>query len=53
MGCAGVMKDYLGHEEEYEEKSFIHMEQSDYNLTMSDQYRGFLNYIYGVKEDSW
>lgn len=52
-GCAGIMRDYLGNEVEYEEKTFIHMEPSDYNLTMSDQYRGFINFIYGVKEDSW
>ena len=53
VGCAGVMKDYLGNTVEYEEKSFIHMEPTEYNLTMSDQYREFLQYMYGVMEDSW
>ena len=53
VGCAGVMRDYLGNLVEYDEKTFIHMEPTEYNLTMSDQYREFLNYMYGVMEDSW
>ena len=51
--CAGITKDYLGSTVEYHEKSYIHMEPSEYNLTMSDEYRGFLNLLYGIKEDSW
>ena len=51
--CDGIAKDYLGNTCEFHEKSFIHMEPSEYNLTMSSEYRGFLNLIYGVKEDSW
>ena len=51
--CDGYMKDYLGNFCEFHEKSFIHMEPSDYNLTMSKEYRGFIQFIYGVKEDSW
>lgn len=51
--CDGIGVDYLGEKAEYHEKSFIHMEPSDYNLTMSAEYRGFLNLIYGIKEDSW
>ena len=51
--CDGIGIDYLGNREEYHELSFIHMEPSDYNLTMSAEYRGFLNLIYGIKEDSW
>ena len=51
--CDGQMVDYLGNLCDYHEESFIHMEPSDYNLTMSDQYRSFLNYVYGIKEDSW
>ena len=50
---AAIGVDYLGERAEYHEKSFIHMEPSDYNLTMSAEYRGFLNLIYGIKEDSW
>ena len=51
--CDGVAKDYLGNTCEFHEKSFIHMEPSEYNLTMSSEYRGFINLIYGIKEDSW
>lgn len=51
--CIGVAKDYLGNVQEFHEDSYIHMEPSEYNLTMSDQYRGFLNIIFGIKEDSW
>lgn len=51
--CDGIAKDYLGNTCEFHEKSFIHMEPSEYNLTMSSDYRGFLNMIYGIKEDSW
>lgn len=51
--CDGLGTDYLGNKAEYHEKSFIHMEPSDYNLTMSAEYRGFINLMYGIKEDSW
>ena len=51
--CDGIGTDYLGNKVEYHEKTFIHMEPSDYNLTMSAEYRGFINLIYGIKEDSW
>lgn len=52
-GCDGVMADYLGNVSHYHEESCIHMEPSEYNLTMSQEYRGFLNIVYGIKEDSW
>ena len=51
--CDGLGIDYLGNKCEYHEKTFIHMEPSDYNLTMSSEYRGFINLMYGIKEDSW
>lgn len=51
--CDGIMYDYLGNPADFHEETFIHMEPSDYNLTMSDKYRGFLNLIYGIQEDSW
>lgn len=51
--CEGIAYDYLGNKCSYSEKSYIHMEPSDYNLTMSNEYRGFINLIYGIKEDSW
>jgi hypothetical protein len=49
----GFAADYLGNIEHFREESCIHMEPSDYNLTMSDQYRAFIQYLYGIKEDSW
>lgn len=51
--CGGIMYDYLGNKCEYYEESYIHMEPSDYNLTMSERYRAFLNFMHGIKEDSW
>jgi len=51
--CSGVKEDYLGRLCRYSEKSYIHMEPSEYNLTMSDQFRSFLQFIYGIQEDSW
>lgn len=51
--CDGLGADYLGNKCEYHEQTFIHMEPSDYNLTMSSEYRGFINLLYGIKEDSW
>lgn len=51
--CEGEECDYLGHRQYFHEESSIHMEPSDYNLTMSEEYRGFLNYMYGIVEDSW
>lgn len=51
--CSGYENDYLGKTQSFHEESYIHMEPSDYNLTMSSEYRGFLNLIHGVKEDSW
>lgn len=51
--CEGEAYDYLGQRQYFHEESSIHMEPSDYNLTMSEEYRGFLNYMYGIVEDSW
>lgn len=51
--CIGIATDYLGMQQEFHEDSYIHMEPSDYNLTMSSEYRGFLNIMFGIKEDSW
>lgn len=51
--CDGIKLDYLGNECLYHENTYIHMEPSDYNLTMSLVYRNFLNFVYGIKEDSW
>ena len=51
--CEGEEYDYLGRLQHFREESSIHMEPSDYNLTMSEEYRGFLNYMFGIVEDSW
>lgn len=51
--CYGIMRDYLGNEFEYQENSYIHMEPTDYNLTISPEFKGFLQLMYGITEDSW
>lgn len=50
---AGIVTDYLGNVARYYEKSYIHMAPSDYSLTLSEEYRMFLNMMKGIKEDSW
>ncbi len=49
----GYVTDYLGNTAPYEELTAIHMEPSEYTMSMSDTYRIFMNMMYGVKEDSW
>lgn len=44
---SGVVVDYNGQPYEYHELSSIHMEPSEYNLTMSDE---FINYLKGVRD---
>lgn len=51
--CDGIITDYLGNVSEYHELSYIHMEPSQYELTMSMEYRAFLDFIQNRKEDSW
>lgn len=41
----GIVKDYLGNYFEYYEKSCVHMENSDYSLSMADMYLDFLQKI--------
>ena len=50
---SGEVRDYLGNIGEFSELSCIHMEPSSYELTLSDEYKAFLNKMFGVKEDSW
>lgn len=38
----GVCKDYLGNYAEYNEKSFIHMENAEYNLNIASDYLDFI-----------
>lgn len=43
--CDGVIVDYTGKKGEYHEKTYIHMEASAYDLTMSDMFEAFLDKI--------
>jgi hypothetical protein len=52
-GASGTVTDYLGNESEFSELSYIHMEPSSYELTLSDKYKYFLDTLLGIKEDSW
>ena len=51
--ASGVVTDYLGNTCEYEELSYIHMEPSEYDMSMSDTFVYFIRTVYGIKEDSW
>lgn len=51
--CSGMIVDYTGRYGEYNELSYIHMSPSEYELTLSHDYKQFLNAIRGIKEDSW
>lgn len=51
--CSGVEADYLGNYCNYYEETSIHMEPSQYELTLSDKYKEFLYRLYGVEEFSW
>ena len=42
----GIVRDYLGQEYEYHELSGIHMEDTEYSLSMSEE---FLRYLLGVQ----
>lgn len=50
---SGEVRDYLGQVGEFSELSCVHMEPSDYELTLSDEYKAFLNTLFEIKEDSW
>lgn len=47
---SGVIEDYRGVKGSYEELSFIHMEPSEYDLTISDTYDMFLDMLLGEEE---
>ena len=42
----GIVRDYLGNDYEYHELSGIHLEETEYSLSMSDE---FLRYLLGVQ----
>ena len=51
--CSGYVRDYSGRSSEYNELSYIHMEPSDYTMSISDEYEAFIKKLLNIKEDSW
>ena len=47
--CEGVVIDYLGEPYPYHELSFIHMEGTEYHLSLADE---FIRYLKGIKDGS-
>ena len=47
---SGEVEDYQGVTSHYEELSFIHMEPSEYDLSISDAYDMFLDLLLGEEE---
>lgn len=45
-GCEGDVEDYLGHVAHYKELSFVHLQEAEYNLSMTAEY---IKYILGVR----
>lgn len=43
----GTVTDYLGNTAEYHELSCLHLEESEYNMSMSEDY---INYLLGIQE---
>lgn len=50
---SGSVVDYTGVPAEYHELSSIHMEPSEYELTLGKDYKELIKYIKGYREDSW
>ena len=48
--CSGSIVDYTGVKRTYHEEAFIHMEPSEYDMSISDLYDEFLNYLLGEEE---
>ena len=44
-GISGTFTDYLGNVCYFNEKSYVHMDEGDYSLNLSDQ---FVEYLKGV-----
>lgn len=47
-GCSGVITDYMGHEARYEELSFVHLQEAEYNLSLTAEY---VKYLLGVRHE--
>ena len=39
---SGILVDYKGHAAPYEEKSFVHLESAQYNLSLASEYIEFI-----------
>lgn len=44
---SGTLKDYQGHTVDYDEKSSVHLEPSDYSLNIIDNY---ISYLHGIRQ---
>ena len=49
----GLAVDCYGNTAEFHELSIIHMEPSEYQMTMSSYFRSFIKFLHGIVEDSW
>lgn len=47
---SGILTDYKGVSCRFYEKSSVHLEKSDYSLSLSQEY---IDYLYNVQEDEW
>lgn len=43
----GIVTDYMGNQAEYDELSFLHLEESEYTMSMASDY---LDYLMGIQE---
>lgn len=51
--CEGDVIDCTGKAGHYHELSYIHMEPSEYEIGVTPEFKAFVNFLYGIKEDSW
>ena len=49
FAITGQLTDYLGQKMEYHEESFIHLENADYSLSITQEYEDFINGLVLVK----
>lgn len=49
-GAIGSIKDYKGIESDYEEKSFVHMTQGSYDLSLTGRFK---DYVMGIQEKEY
>lgn len=51
--CEGDVVDYTGHTGHFSELSYIHMEPTTYELTYSDDYKKYIDFLLEVKDETW